>query len=62
MNDTLKYYEDNAEKLIGSTAGVDFSRIQNSFLQLLPPGIQKFWISDADLDVIQSTFFKKVVM
>lgn len=37
MNDTLKYYEDNAEKLIGSTAGVDFSRIQNSFLQLLPP-------------------------
>lgn len=36
MNNTLNYYDTNANSFINDTISVDFSDIQNHFLQLLP--------------------------
>ena len=38
MNDTLKYYEQNAESFVAGTKDVDFSEIQNLFLSYLSSG------------------------
>lgn len=38
MNETLKYYEKNADKFVQETTGVEFSEIQNKFLIGLEPG------------------------
>lgn len=37
-NETLKYYNQNAEFFAAGTVGVPFSDIQDCFLALLPPG------------------------
>ncbi len=36
MNNTLNYYDTNANTFINDTISVDFSEIQNHFLELLP--------------------------
>lgn len=36
MNNTLNYYDTNANSFINDTISVDFSEIQNHFLELLP--------------------------
>lgn len=36
MNNTLNYYDNNADSFINDTISVDFSDMQNYFLQLLP--------------------------
>jgi SAM-dependent methyltransferase len=38
MNDTLKYYEINASDFSKSTVKVDFSEVQDKFLELIPKG------------------------
>lgn len=38
MQNTLDYYDKNAREFAAGTAEVDFSQIQNRFLELLPPG------------------------
>lgn len=38
MNETLGYYNDNAENFVKSTRNIDFSQTQNLFLEHLPAG------------------------
>ena len=38
MNATIKYYNENAKQFTEGTARVDFSEIQDRFLELLPKG------------------------
>ena len=38
MPNTLKYYNENAKSFIEGTVNVNFVKIQNVFLQLLPSG------------------------
>lgn len=38
MNETLKYYDDNAEEFVRNTINVNFSEIQEKFIKLLPDG------------------------
>lgn len=38
MGNTIEYYNQNAETFIDSTRSVDFTRIQNLFLEYLPKG------------------------
>ena len=37
-NETLKYYDQNADSFVAGTIGVPFTDIQDRFLALLPPG------------------------
>ena len=36
MEKTIDYYNENAKRFIDGTVSVDFSQIQNVFLELLP--------------------------
>lgn len=38
MNETLKYYNENAENFVKDTIGVNFSEVQEKFTKLLPYG------------------------
>ena len=38
MRNTINYYNENVQKFIDGTVSVDFSEIQNIFLELLPEG------------------------
>lgn len=38
MNETLKYYDENAEEFVKNTINIDFSEIQEKFIKLLPDG------------------------
>lgn len=38
QNETLKYYDKNAESFVAGTVGVAFTEMQDRFLALLPPG------------------------
>ncbi len=38
QNETLKYYDQNADSFAAGTVGVAFTEIQDRFLSLLPPG------------------------
>lgn len=38
MNETLKYYDDNAEEFVRNTINVNFAEIQEKFIKLLPDG------------------------
>lgn len=60
MDQTIDYYNQNAENFIENTQNVDMHLAQDKFLELLPEGFLSL-TSVVDLVVIPSTFWKRVI-
>ena len=57
MNETLDYYDKNAETFAGGTADIEFSAMQDLFLSFLQERL--FWILAAAVDGIQDISYKR---